>query len=71
MSKNRIKKNDADVYSIFNEFNTFGRDSMDLFCISTNDVAPEDIKYDLTIATKRGTEVLKTFVEIRLSANPT
>ena len=64
-----MKKEEADMQSlkaIFREFKPFWGDYMGLSCISTNDVAPEDLKCDIATATKTVTKVLKMFVETYL-----
>ena len=53
----------------FQDFNPFIRDSSDLICISTNDVAPGEVKSALLSPFKNGEELVKKFVKDRLEQN--
>ncbi len=50
-------------------FNPFGRDNNDLEVISTNVVAPCDIKDDLLSASEKGKVIIEQFIEERLDSN--
>ena len=48
--KSRIQKNECDVQnlvSLFQTFNVFSRESEDLVCLTTGDIANEEIARDL------------------------
>ena len=69
-----MKKDEEDVQKImstFREFNPFGRDRDDLFCISTNDIAPNDVALELLSVEKRGAQLLDQFVKDRLVQSST
>ena len=70
--KSRLKRDEQDTTKLkqkFQLFNPFGRDMKDLVCISTNDVAPTDIKEGLLSARQKGTTLIKEFVDKRLGEN--
>ena len=53
------------------QFNPFNREGEELVCISTNDVAGNDIREDLLTATQRGREQLAGLLEKRLLRDAT
>ena len=57
--------------SAMNLFNPFGRTCEELICISTNDVASNEIKNDILSVTMRGSELLTNFVKQRLLPDST
>ena len=68
-SSSRIKRDETDVKKLEEQivqFNPFNRTGEELVCISTNDVARDDIREDLLTAQNRGTELLTKFVSNRL-----
>lgn len=70
----RIARDEDDVEFLeqqLSQFNPFGRDTGNLICISTNDLAPPEIKQDLLSAKTRGQHQMKEFIENRLGENPT
>ena len=67
--KDRDEKDVVRLEKTLEEFNPFGRQTNELMCISTNDVAPPDVKTDLLSAVDRGQTLLKEFVDKRLCAN--
>jgi hypothetical protein len=69
----RIKRDEEDVLKIegiLKEFQVLDRVGPELMCISTSDVANENVKEDLLNAHKRGTEAVSKFISERLRANP-
>ena len=61
----RMARDEDDVKRIHNQFivfNPFGRDTEHLMCISTNDVAPSDIKEDLLTAQSRVKLLVNEFI---------
>ena len=68
----RMARDEDDVKRIHNQFiafNPFDRDTEDLVCISTNDVAPPDIREDLLTAHIRGKVLVNEFISMRLTEN--
>ncbi len=67
--KERMQKDESDVEAIADQFRRFDvfREDANLYCISTNDVATEDIKVQLLSAQSRGGEVADSFVASRLA----
>ena len=66
----RRQRDEGDLKKIqqkLETFKPFGRETTDLICISTNDVASTEIKTDLVSALTRGNVVLTDFIEKRLS----
>ena len=58
----RMARDEDDVNLVYQQliqFNPFGRDSSDLICISTNDVAPFEIKDDLLSAKNRDQKMIQ------------
>ncbi len=73
-SSNTNKKDERDVQKlvdILKSFNPFGRDTNDLVCISTNDVALTDVKEDLFCAKAKGAALIKEIVTKRLGESHT
>ena len=67
--KSRIQKNECDVQnlvSLFQTFNVFSRESEDLVCLTTGDIANEEIARDLLNAENLGQQVIKKLVMERL-----
>ena len=72
LGSHRIKRDQNDVTRLHDQikqYNPFGRDCEGLVCISTSDVAPDDIKEDLLSASTHGKEKLQTIVQQHLSLN--
>ncbi len=68
----RLQRDEGDVNSLVSKikvFNPFGRDSSELVVISTNDVAPCDVKDDLLSAPEKGKVIIEQFIEERLESN--
>jgi hypothetical protein len=66
-TKSHMGRDEVDVMKILDklrEFNPFGHDREELVCISTNDVAPQDIKEELLTAKSHGDTLLKTFIDV-------
>ena len=58
-SSKRMMRDENDVQKLeeqIKRFNPFNREGEELVCISTNDVAGNDIREDLLTATQRGRE---------------
>ena len=68
----RLQRDEGDVNILVSKikvFNPFGRDNSDLVVISTNDVAPYDVKADLISAPEKGKQIIEQFIEDRLGPN--
>ena len=74
LGEKRIIKDEDDVNELLKqlqEFRPFERDTKELICISTNDVASQSIANDLLTAQERGKDILKAFVQTRLGKDAT
>jgi len=68
--KSRMKRDETDVCCLidqFTRFHVFDQKGSELICISTKDVAPSDIASDLLDADINGKDVLRSFIQERLS----
>ena len=71
-TQNRLSRDEQDVQRIISklrEFNPFERDSEDLICISTNDVAPAEVKDDLLTVQEWDKQLLQQFIHNRFPEN--
>lgn len=74
LGSKRINRDEDDVTKVMEqlqEFSPFGRDTTDLICISTNEVAPEEIRGDLCTAHQHGKDQVKRFVQDRIGDGAT
>ncbi len=68
----RLQRDEGDVNTLVSKikvFNPFGHDNSDLVVISTNDVAPCDVKDDLLSAPEKEKVIIEKFIEKRLESN--
>lgn len=71
-SSARSKRDENDIQKLTHQlvaFNPFGRKHDDLLCISTNDVAPDDVKNELLTARERGKSLIQELISKRLGPN--